>query len=138
MSTAELPVDANRRLPGVTALLVAQTLLIVAYYVGVGGLYLIVSAKTGWQGWLGPENDPKDHWPAALPLLYLPVALAGWAGYLPAALLALLGGANLARPEVRAQRRQAAALAVTTVLCAAMVVLIFTPLGQHVHTWMLD
>lgn len=123
---------------GVTVLVVLQSALACCYYVGAGGLYLLVSAKNGWPGWLGPDHDPKGYWPAFLWPLYLPVAVSVGAGLVFAPVLAIVGGANLVRPSVRANRRLFWTLAATTLLCAGMVVLIMTPLGQHLQAWMLD
>jgi hypothetical protein len=138
MSTVDVAPALPRRLSGVTILVYAQLILAATYYLGVGGLYVYVSARTGWQGWLGPDNDPKDYWPSIVGLLYVPVAFAGWVGFVFAFPLSIAGGVVLALPRVRARRGTWLALLAGTVLCVGMVAVMFTPLGQHVQAWMLD
>lgn len=130
---------APARTPGATFVAWVQLALCACYYLGVGGLYLYVNVREGWPVQLGGQYDPKDYWPGGpFALAYLPVAFAGWFGYVFAFLLAPLGAVMLARREVRAQRGKAVALAAGTALCLGMVVLIFTPFGQMIRTWMLD
>ncbi|NUO57948.1 MAG: hypothetical protein HOV71_23735 [Hamadaea sp.] len=138
MSTASISVATGSPPRGVVVLLVLQSTLISAFYLGVGGLYLTVSAKAGWPGWLGPENDPKDHWPVFLWSAYPAIMLSAVVGHVFAAALVPAGLWTLAQPHVRRRPRLAWTLAATTALCAGMVVLIMTPLGQHIQYWMLD
>ncbi|NUT33965.1 MAG: hypothetical protein HOV79_12915 [Hamadaea sp.] len=134
-TTAVAPV----RTPGATLVAWAQLALCACYYLGVGGLYLYVNVREGWPVQLGGNYDPKHYWPGgSFAFAYVPVAFAGWFGYVFAFLLAPLGAVMLARREVRAQRATAIALAAGTVFCVGMVVLILTPFGQMIQHWMLD
>ncbi|MEV6967518.1 hypothetical protein AB0M47_20680 [Hamadaea sp. NPDC051192] len=137
MSTAQVSL-APTPSRGVVVLLVIQSALVAVFYLGACGFYLVVSATAGWPDSLGPEHDPKDYWPALLWSAYPMVVLSALVGHILAAALVPAGLWTLVQPGVRRQRRLAWALAATTALCAGMVVLIMTPVGQHLQNWMLD
>jgi hypothetical protein len=85
--------------------------------------------------------DPKDLLPGPGGVLTVPVGLYGVLGSVVSLMLAVWGGALLAVPAARralSPRRLALIAACSALLAAHAVIILATPFGGDVVTWLLD
>jgi hypothetical protein len=100
--------------------MVIQTLLVMAY------TYAAIAFLTTDAGYFSEEAPPTWSWPA--------VIVVG-VGYVPALVCLAVALADLASPDLRADRSQWRLLAVTTGASVAMLLVMATPPGWHLFDW---